>query len=86
MPVALPRVEGIVQLADGGFHLCGLLGSGNVVCWGTSTGAPLLGVEGVGRTTVPVSAARWATAPTSRAASRSSWSSPAGHDVVVFGL
>ncbi|XXX80676.1 hypothetical protein WMF30_18125 [Sorangium sp. So ce134] len=54
VPVVLPDVEGVVQLASGGFHICGVLGSGNVVCWGKSSGAPLLGVEGVGQTAVPV--------------------------------
>jgi alpha-tubulin suppressor-like RCC1 family protein len=53
-PAVLPDVEGVVQLASDLFHICGLLGSGNVICWGRSTNAPLLGVEGVWQTAVPV--------------------------------
>ncbi|XYH92827.1 RCC1 domain-containing protein [Sorangium sp. So ce1128] len=54
VPVVLPDVEGVVQLASGEHHICGLLGSGNVICWGKSTYVPLLGVKGVEQTAVPV--------------------------------
>ncbi|WP_437336338.1 RCC1 domain-containing protein [Sorangium sp. So ce394] len=59
-PLELPGVEGIVQLSSGHHHVCGVLGSGKVVCWGGPSPAPVLGVEhvddvyGIGVTQVPV--------------------------------
>ncbi|WP_437907969.1 hypothetical protein WME95_08780 [Sorangium sp. So ce327] len=53
VPVVLPELEGVVQLSVGYEVACGVLGSGNVLCWGDPF-SPLLGVEGAGRMEAPV--------------------------------
>ncbi len=44
-------LNGVVQISAGGFHTCGLLDSGNVVCWGRSG---RLGSGVLGNSSVPV--------------------------------
>lgn len=53
VPAVLPELEGVVQLSVGFEYACGVLGSGNVLCWGDPF-SPLLGVEGAGRMEAPV--------------------------------